>query len=229
MASISDISVDGTTYDIKDSTARGKFPVGTSDIAGEAITTAKLANGAVTTAKLDDGAVTGSKISNGSVSTLKIADSAVTTAKLGSKAVTNAKIASGAVTSDKIDFTTLWSGIKVNYNYTAITLSDSISNYKYIDFVVRLANWTDNDTNVVIRHNVGAMSYSVGSCHISLAYTYSGVAMQIRTGTLRMSGTSVYWESNRSSMVQITASGSSFVVPTSDGDAIALIKVIGYA
>lgn len=89
-----------------------KFPVDTSNIKDNAVTTNKLAGSAVTTSKIYPNAVTENKIANGSVTTDKIAVHAVTSDRIGNEevktvnikdgAVGESKIASGAVTSGKL-------------------------------------------------------------------------------------------------------------------------------
>jgi hypothetical protein len=87
-------------------------PIGTKEIADNAVTTQKIAASAVTTAKINatavtaakigTSAVTATKIAQGAVITTKIAASAVTTAKINDTAVTAAKIGTSAVTATKI-------------------------------------------------------------------------------------------------------------------------------
>jgi len=76
--------------------------VGTSELADNAVTTAKIAAGAVVEADLATGAVTADKIGSSAVTTAKIAAGAVTATELGSSAVTTAKISAGAVTTTEI-------------------------------------------------------------------------------------------------------------------------------
>ena len=82
------------------------------DIRAGSVGSTELANNAVTSAKLGGSAVGNSELANSAVSTNKIADDAVTRAKigaaavgateLGTSAVTTAKIADDAVTTDKL-------------------------------------------------------------------------------------------------------------------------------
>jgi len=71
--------------------------VGTTQLAANAVTSAKIAAGTIATSDIADSAITSAKIANGGVATADIADSAVTTAKLGNTQVTSGKIANGAV------------------------------------------------------------------------------------------------------------------------------------
>jgi hypothetical protein len=75
-----------------------------SDIASNAVTTAKIDNDAVTAAKIAANAITedGGQLANDSVVTAKIKDLNVTTGKLAADAVTGAKIADDAVDSEHI-------------------------------------------------------------------------------------------------------------------------------
>jgi hypothetical protein len=67
-----------------------------------AITATQLAADAVITAKIADLAVAEGKLADGAVATAKIADGAVATAKIADGAVATAKIADGAVTAAKL-------------------------------------------------------------------------------------------------------------------------------
>jgi len=77
-------------------------PIGTNQIADNAVITAKLVDGGVTSAKILDGTITASDLADGSISSVKITDSAVTTAKIADGVVTSDKIADGGVTTAKI-------------------------------------------------------------------------------------------------------------------------------
>lgn len=81
------------TFDSRIDAVENKFPVGTVNIADDAVTTAKI----------DDDAITNDKIADDAVTNDKIADGAVTTAKIDDDAITNDKIADGAVTPDKLN------------------------------------------------------------------------------------------------------------------------------
>lgn len=165
--------------------------------------------------------VTDLSLVNGNIPTGRIADNAITTPK----------IADSAVTSAKIDWTTLWSGELKNYNTgteNAVTLSESISNFKYIDFIIRLTNWVDQDSNVVFRHYVGLMNYSVGACNVSVFYAFGGNTANVRCGTLRFDETTLFWDNNRSLSINWSGSTSTIVTDLSDGAAISLLRVVGY-
>jgi len=71
--------------------------VGTTQLAANAVTSAKIAAGAVGTSDIADNAVTSGKIAAGAVATADLADGAVTTGKLGNNQVTAAKIANNTV------------------------------------------------------------------------------------------------------------------------------------
>jgi hypothetical protein len=102
-----------TLNDITDSGAlAAKSIVDTTDIADDAVITAKIAALNITTALLADlavdagkiaaAAVTDSKLATDAVTTLKILDGAVIAAKLATDAVTSVKIQDSAVVTDKI-------------------------------------------------------------------------------------------------------------------------------
>ena len=196
------------------------------------IKTLKEDNGDITYPQTKAGAVL---LNNGSdleteLSQYVTAEDIASTSALTPPVQTN-MIANGAVTSAKINWTTLWSGELKNYKTgtgNAITLSESISNFKYVDFIIRLTNWTDNDTNVVFRHYVGVMNYSAGSCNVSVFYAFSGNTANVRCGTLRFDGKTLYWDVNRSLSINWSASTTAVVTDISDGTAISLIRVVGY-
>ena len=73
--------------------------VGTTELAGSAVTTAKIADGNVTTAKIANSAVTAEKIAASAIITDKIATSAVTTEKIADKNVTKEKLSEAVQTS----------------------------------------------------------------------------------------------------------------------------------
>jgi hypothetical protein len=76
--------------------------VGTSDIAGNAITSAKIATDAVTTADIGSGQVTSPDIAGNAITSAKIATDAVTSSKIAAGQVANSDLASSAVTTGKI-------------------------------------------------------------------------------------------------------------------------------
>jgi hypothetical protein len=79
----------GTNWELK-AGVFGAGTVGTTELADNAVTTAKLASDAVTTAKILDANITAAKIASDAVTTAKILDANVTAAKLASgAAVTN--------------------------------------------------------------------------------------------------------------------------------------------
>lgn len=76
--------------------------VGTSDLAGNAVTSLKIMNGEVNTDDIAGSAVTNAKLTKGAVNSATIADNSITAADIGGGAVTNAKLANDAVNFDKI-------------------------------------------------------------------------------------------------------------------------------
>ncbi len=74
----------------------GSGVVGTSEIADDAVTSAKILDGTIATADLADGAVTGAKIADGTIATADLADGAVTSTKIADGTITNADISSTA-------------------------------------------------------------------------------------------------------------------------------------
>jgi hypothetical protein len=77
-------------------------PLGTQNIADEAITSAKIDDGAIITVKLADGSVTSAKILDGSLTTVDLMDGSITSIKVADGAVTSSKVADGAVTAGKL-------------------------------------------------------------------------------------------------------------------------------
>ena len=77
--------------------------VGTTQLAADAVTTAKITDANVTAAKLATDAVTTVKITDANVTTAKIADDAVTQAKIAAGAVDTTEIANDAITAALID------------------------------------------------------------------------------------------------------------------------------
>ena len=75
----------------------------TAKILDANVTTAKLAADAVTAAKLADDAVVTDNIVDANVTTAKLADDSVTAAKLASDSVVNASVVNGALKADKLD------------------------------------------------------------------------------------------------------------------------------
>lgn len=70
----------------------GASVIGATQIATDAVTTAKILDGAVTSAKILDGTIVAGDLATDSVTTVKILDANVTTAKIADDAVTYAKV-----------------------------------------------------------------------------------------------------------------------------------------
>jgi Putative phage tail protein len=81
----------------------GAFPVGTTDISDDAITTPKLSANSVTSIKINALAITADKIAANAITSDKINALAVTAAKMAASTITADKIAANAITSDKIN------------------------------------------------------------------------------------------------------------------------------
>ncbi len=73
-----------------------------SELADNAVTSAKITDGAIGTADLADGAVTSAKLADGTIATVDLADDAVTATQIAADAVSEAEIAADAVTTAKI-------------------------------------------------------------------------------------------------------------------------------
>jgi hypothetical protein len=83
-------------------TAFAAKKIGSNQLKGGSVTTAKLQKNAVTAAKIEANAVTTDKIANAAVSGEKIEANAVTTAKIANAAVTGEEIAAGSVDATKL-------------------------------------------------------------------------------------------------------------------------------
>jgi hypothetical protein len=70
-----------------------RFPVGTSGISDNAVTTPKIADSAVTAPKIADSAVGTGKLADGAVASTKLGDAAVVAAKLGTVTERDAQVA----------------------------------------------------------------------------------------------------------------------------------------
>jgi hypothetical protein len=104
--------------------------VTTAKILDANVTTAKLADGAVTTAKITDSNVTTAKIADANVTTAKIADSNVTTAKIADSNVTTGKLADGAVTTAKITDANVTTAKVADGAITAAKLASECKGYE---------------------------------------------------------------------------------------------------
>ena len=102
LESVKDLSADETTLTMTED-ANG-FTVGVKD---GGIGTQQLTGDSVTTAKIADANVTADKLASNSVTTAKIVDANVTADKLATDSVTTAKIEDGAVTGKKLNSSTV--------------------------------------------------------------------------------------------------------------------------
>lgn len=129
--------------------------VTTAKILNANVTADKLASDSVTTAKILDSNVTTAKINDAAVTTAKINDSAVTTGKINDAAVTTAKINDAAVTDAKL-------ATKPNKTYTA-TIGDG------------------STTAIAVTHSLGTKAVAV---HVYDSSTFADVLVDIvRTST----------------------------------------------
>ena len=92
------------------------FPINSSDISDNAITTAAIADNAVTTAKILDANVTTAKLATNAVTTVKITDASVTGAKLAAGAAANTFLSARATT-------TLAGALGGDIKYTGATIT----------------------------------------------------------------------------------------------------------
>jgi hypothetical protein len=76
--------------------------IGSNELRGASVTTAKIKRNAVTAAKIKRNAVTAAKIKKNAITTAKIKKNAVTTARIAKGAVKSGKLADGSVTVQKL-------------------------------------------------------------------------------------------------------------------------------
>lgn len=142
-------------------------PLGSQNIADEAIITTKLADGTVTSAKILDGTITAQDVADNSIIAIKIADGAVTTTKIADSAVTTAKIADNAVVTVKLADNSITSAKIMNGAVTAIDLADAaVTSIKIADGSVTTDHITDYAiTNMKLAPNAipYAANYSITS------------------------------------------------------------------
>lgn len=114
----------------------------TWSIDANSVTTTQLADNAVTSAKIADNAVGTTEVADNAITSAKIADNAVGSTEIASNAVTAAKIPDASLTYTKLDPTTVTeaiedavaallgrsthSGVSFTYNDTTGTLSASV-------------------------------------------------------------------------------------------------------
>lgn len=130
----------------------------------------------------------------------------------------------------RIDGVVLWEGSLSNSltgNANAITLSDSINNYKNLEFVVGLNNWGPEAGLNTIK-----MPTKSWSCPVSMTYLVNSNDLHVRVGVIgRMyqEGAKLAWLDNRSAAKAFYPSGtSSLLEPNETDNGINLYKVIGY-
>ncbi len=106
-------------------------PLNSTNIADEAIITAKLADGTVTSAKIFDGTIIAQDTADGSVTAIKVVDGAIITTKIADNSVTSSKIADGAIVTVKLADGSVNSAKIVDGAVTAVDLaSGSVTNIK---------------------------------------------------------------------------------------------------
>lgn len=71
--------------------------IGTTDLANNAVTSAKIGNGQVHNSDIGSSAVTSAKIADGTIVSSDMADQAIISTKIADSAVTSSKLAGGAV------------------------------------------------------------------------------------------------------------------------------------
>jgi hypothetical protein len=108
--------------------------VGTTQLAANAVTTAKILDSNVTSAKLATDAVITIKIADNNVTTAKIADANVTDVKLATDSVTTAKIAALNVTAAKLAVDSVTTTKIADLNVTTAKINDdAVTTVKILD------------------------------------------------------------------------------------------------
>ncbi len=156
--------------------------VGTTQLADNAVTTAKildanvtankLATDSVTTAKIADGNVTTAKLDASAVTTAKIADANVTTGKLADSAVETAKIANGAVTYSKLDSDLVQTSVRSSVDsnaegYSAWNSDQTVASEKAVATAISTAT-TGMATQTGVNSAIAASSVSVTSATVDV-------------------------------------------------------------
>lgn len=181
-------------------TLDGKFPVGTTDIQDNAITTPKLVTNSVTTEKILALAITADKIAAlailtdklaaNAVSADKIAANAVTADKIQALAVTAAKIAANTITADKMNIATL-SAITANMGtVTAGTFQTTSGTTPRVvisssgSFPIWMGNGSVNATNAKFYFDTAGNAYFKGTLQVTSAT--SGERLEITNNVIRV-------------------------------------------
>ena len=175
-----------------------------TEISAGAITTEKLYALSVTSDKVDALAITAGKIAAGAVTTEKLYALAVTTDKIDALAITAAKIAAGAITAEKISAGAVtaskitsynfimsagsfsnnspsagrisWSSVKVVYNGTEYTISNSSCSATEKHIYWQLSNPTVFSSSVSLP--------ALGNDDFLVAFNNSGAAIMVWNSTV---------------------------------------------
>ena len=174
LESVKDLSADETTLTMTED-ANG-FTVGVKD---GGIGTQQLTGDSVTTAKIADANVTADKLASNSVTTAKIVDANVTADKLATDSVTTAKIADANVTADKLASDSVTTAKIVDANVTADKLAtDSVTTAKIEDGAVtgkKLNSSTvDYEAQIEIRSSDETQFYYLNIQDTSLCFLVFG-------------------------------------------------------
>ena len=108
------------------------FPIGTTQISDEAISTPKLAAEAITAGKISAGAITTEKLYAGAVTTEKVHAGAIVAESIASEAITAEKIAARAITASRIATGTITAEELATGSVTADKIDADAINGKHI-------------------------------------------------------------------------------------------------
>jgi len=158
--------------------------VGTTQIDTNAVTEAKILASAITEAKIATSAVTEGKISALAVTAAKIAAGAITTEKISAGAVTASKITSynfimsaGSFSNNSPSAGRIsWSSVKVVYNGTEYTISNSSCSATEKHIYWQLSNPTVFSSSVSLP--------ALGNDDFLVAFNNSGVAIMVWNSTV---------------------------------------------
>jgi hypothetical protein len=160
--------------------------VGSTQLASNAVTTAKITDANVTTAKIADANVTAGKLASDAVTTVKVADDAITAAKIAAGAVGSSELASDAVTPAKLGLKwecvdVLASAFAYDSTRSNKTLSSSALSDASIDSgVMLMKNGLDSMTKVTTTSGSDEWSLSGTTLSVHGDITASGDTYRLR-------------------------------------------------
>lgn len=158
--------------------------IGTTELANDAVTTAKIQDGAITADKLAPDAIGDISLEDGSVTTAKLANSAVTAEKLAAGAFTTPKIADNAVTNAKMASSSVSTANIIDSNVTSAKLGTAS--------VTEAKLGSDSVSTGKIQNNaVTGPKLAVGAAVANIGYSPVNKAGDTMSGTLNMGSNNI--------------------------------------